>query len=128
MVILNEYLPASDDVDEVRGMLGRKGLPAELALDVTELAGYEVPRRVPHDPLHPLNRNDLARYLKYCWQILIRCDMLAKALDIKLHWKSLVADCITMFCEQEVPASNLYYKWYREGHLPEYDRIFFLDP
>lgn len=128
VVIPTEYMPVSDDVDDVRGMLCRKGLPVELALDVMEFAGYQVPRRVPHDPFHPFNRNDLARYLKYCWQILVRCDMLAKALNIKLYWKALVADCIAAFCEQEGPTSNLWYKWYLQGHWPECHRIFYSYP
>lgn len=61
----------------------------ELALNVMELAGYEPKRRLnnPHDPLYPCNRKELAQYLKYCWQILVRCDMMAKALDIEIPWK-----------------------------------------
>lgn len=114
--IPTEYLPASDDVDLVRWMLCRKGLPVELALDVMELAGYEAPLRVPHDPFHPSNRNELARYLKYCWQILVRCDMLAKALGVSLRWQVLVARFLIDSCGEEDVASKKWYKWDTESN------------
>ena len=38
--------------------------------------------KVPYDPLHPCNREALGRYLKYCWQTLIRCYSMATKLGM----------------------------------------------
>ncbi|KAK3904112.1 hypothetical protein C8A05DRAFT_32121 [Staphylotrichum tortipilum] len=62
--------PGIDDVPAVRRLLHRGlGLPMELVLEILALAEYE-PRgrlRVPHDPFHRANREELEKYLKYCW-------------------------------------------------------------
>lgn len=93
-------------------MLCFKGLPIELALDVMELAGYEAKRRlnIPHDPLHPYNRKELAQYLKYCWQLLVRCDMMAKALDMKIPWKVLISSSIVRLWGSSTCG---YARWYK---------------
>jgi hypothetical protein len=59
------------------------GLPVELALDIMELVGYEPKRRlkIEHDPLHLEDREELAQYLKYRWQILDRCDTTPNEVD-----------------------------------------------
>lgn len=98
---LAEYEPALLDTEEVRSMLCFKGLPVELALDVMELADYTPRRRlnVPHDPFHPSNTEELAKYLKYCWQLLVRCDMMANELGIKLDWEDAVIECVRQLWE-----------------------------
>lgn len=90
------YQPDDAEVPQVRRMLRCKGLPAELALDILELADY-VPRRrlkVPHDPFHGDNRGELDKYLKYCWQLLVRLDMLSKELGMTIRWRELVSGAI----------------------------------
>ncbi|KAJ5983678.1 hypothetical protein N7481_005777 [Penicillium waksmanii] len=99
--------PSVSDTTRVRMTLCSKGLPVELALDIMEFANYEpVHRKLdpPHDPLHPSNREELGKYLKYCWQTMVRCFMLMKELgfdpvnggreDPGMNWKSMIQDCI----------------------------------
>lgn len=90
------YQPAASDIVSVQQILRKKGLPAELVMDIMELAGYEPKRRleIPHDPFHPANREELSRYLTYCWQIIVRCDMVRKALGMEIRWQEFVADII----------------------------------
>ena len=90
------YLATMDDVHTVRGLLRKTGLPAELALAVMEAADY-VPRRrlaIPHDPLHLDNAGELMHYLKYSWQVLVRCDMLVRELGDTIPWHFMIASCI----------------------------------
>ncbi|PLB46669.1 hypothetical protein P170DRAFT_511364 [Aspergillus steynii IBT 23096] len=101
------YAPSGDEVDEVRAVLCQRGLPVELALDVMDFAGYRPPRGrlgVPHDPMHPGNREALGQYLKYCWQTMVRCYTLATEMGMDpvgsmnagegMNWKNFVADAI----------------------------------
>lgn len=96
---LEGHQPGISDVVLVRDYLYQMGLPAELVLHVMELAGYETLGRLsePHDPFHPSNREELGRYLKYCWRLLVHCDMMAKALGMELPWEELLGDCIVDF-------------------------------
>lgn len=98
-----DHQPSVLDVLLVRDYLYRKGLPAELVLNVMELAMYRQVGRLskPHDPFHPSNRQELTRYLTYCWRLLVHCDMMAKALDMELPWKELIGNCITDFWADE---------------------------
>lgn len=86
--------PGTDDVAAVRRLLHRGlGLPVELVLEIMALAGYE-PRgrlRVAHDPFHPANRDELDKYLKYCWQVLVRCEMMGAALGMQIDWRQLTS-------------------------------------
>ena len=91
------FQPSRDDVAEVRWVLSQKGLPTELAMNIMELAGYDKGTRrlkVPHDPLHWDNRDELASYLKYCWQLIVRIAMVGKAIDYQIPWKKLVGETI----------------------------------
>ncbi|KAJ5380163.1 uncharacterized protein N7496_002591 [Penicillium cataractarum] len=74
-----QHIPNASDVTTVQGILLRH-LPFELVLLIMERARYTDRRAltIPHDPLHPLNRQALDAYLEHCWQILVRCRMLAK--------------------------------------------------
>ncbi|PGH16874.1 hypothetical protein AJ79_01518 [Helicocarpus griseus UAMH5409] len=60
----------------------------QLALEVLNFADYVLWCRsvVSGDPLHPENRTELRKYLNYCWQLLGRCDMLAKACGKSIDW------------------------------------------
>ncbi|KAJ5388121.1 hypothetical protein N7509_010662 [Penicillium cosmopolitanum] len=99
--------PSLSDTTRVRMTLCSKGLPVELALDIMEFANYEpVHRKLdpPHDPLHPSNREQLGKYLKYCWQTMVRCFAIMKELGFDpvnggeeesgMNWKSMIQDCI----------------------------------
>ena len=85
--------PGPDEVVLVGAMLHAKGLPMELVLEILDLADY-APRgrlRVPHDPFHRDNADELRKYLKYCWQLLIRCEMMAAELGMEIPWPVLVS-------------------------------------
>ena len=90
------YLPHSSDVSKVRLMLLKKGLPLELALNVMKFGDYTPQRSLkkPYDPLHAENAEELRAYLKDCWQLLVGCDMMARALKDRIPWETLVAECI----------------------------------
>ncbi|KAJ5820372.1 hypothetical protein N7474_005963 [Penicillium riverlandense] len=109
------YQPAVSDMDSVRWILCRKGLPVELTMDIMELAGYDPKRRleIPHDPFHPSNREELSRYLTYCWQIIVRCDMMGKALGMEIRWQEFVASVLIDFFDyKHIPRdANLRKAW-----------------
>ncbi|GFF40610.1 hypothetical protein IFM46972_06266 [Aspergillus udagawae] len=114
------HQPGLSDVALVRDYLFQKGLPAELVLNVMELAGYEpVGGRLnePHDPFHPSNRKELALYLTYCWRLLVHCDVMAKALGMKLPWEELLGDCIADFWADDCCGAGRFF-WYT---LDEYN-------
>lgn len=93
---VTEKKPAPSDVPQVQQILCSKGLPVELVLDIMELAEY-APRgrlQVPHDPFHLHNRDELAKYLKFCWEVLVRCDMMAGALGMVMPWRELVSETL----------------------------------
>ncbi|KAJ3546670.1 hypothetical protein NM208_g1776 [Fusarium decemcellulare] len=91
-------MDSPSDVNSVHWMLRSQGLPTEIVLYVMELAEYFPSRRleVEHDPLHPDNQEDLMKYLSYCWQLLLRCDMMAKELGDQIPWDVLVSDCLVL--------------------------------
>ena len=91
-----QHLPTPSDVDEVFLLLRKSGLSTELALDILERADYRWQRRSPlsDDPMHPKNREELLTYLKFCWILLIRCDVLVKACGKKIDWANDVSLCI----------------------------------
>lgn len=90
------YAPTAADVGEVRSILRRKGLPAELALQIMELAEYTGSHRleIPDDPLHFKNGAELKSYLTYCWKLLIRSDVMAKACGSWIDWSAMVKRCL----------------------------------
>ena len=90
------YRPTVEDVDAVSLTLRRVGLPAEIASDILDRAEYTWQRRSRYadDPLHPDNRDELQRYLKFCWIVMVRCDVLAKACGKRLHWVDDVSHCV----------------------------------
>ncbi|KAK3898227.1 hypothetical protein C8A05DRAFT_19145 [Staphylotrichum tortipilum] len=91
-----ESKPAPADIPQVQWILHSKGLPMELVLEIMAFAGY-APRgrlQVPHDPFHPENREELAKYLRFCWEVLVRCDMMAVALGMAIPWRDLVSNTL----------------------------------
>jgi hypothetical protein len=89
------YTPLLREVDEVRWILRAKGLPLELADEIMREAEYgSCVRRLPvqHDPFHPENREELDKYLKYCFALLVRCEVIARVADMDLDWEGLVGE------------------------------------
>ena len=88
------------DVDAVFGILRfAKHLPTELALEIMKLAAYEPQSRlgVVDDPLHPDNADELRKYLRYCWRLLVHCEVLAVACgNKKILWEEEVKECVKM--------------------------------
>ena len=91
-----QHLPMLSDVDEVFLTLRKAGLPAEVVLEILERADYQWQRRsrYSHDPMHPSNRDELLKYLRFCWVLLVRCDLLAKACGKNIDWANDVSNCI----------------------------------
>lgn len=95
----SRHLPTESEVIFVRRMLSGKGLPAEITLKILDLADMtdHGPRRrlkIPHDPFHRDNRAELEKYLSQCWNVLLHCDMMVKALGETIEWDELVSRCI----------------------------------
>ncbi|KAH6851359.1 hypothetical protein B0I37DRAFT_134012 [Chaetomium sp. MPI-CAGE-AT-0009] len=94
--VLTETKPGRSDVAQVQQILYSRGLPMELVLDIMAMAEYTPRGRlpVPHHPFHRENWDELAKYLKFCWQVLIRCDMMASALGMVIPWPQLISDAL----------------------------------
>lgn len=110
-----EHWADESDIQAVRWMLCRKGLPVELALETMRFAGYEAREqrrrlREPHDPFHWRNRDEMARYLRYCWQVLVRSDVMARELGMEIPWQSLVTECVGELLGSEFLTSE-YSRW-----------------
>lgn len=86
------HLPNNFDVWFVRWMLLQKNLPLEIADIILQHASYTAQRRlvVEHDPFHHDNLDELTKYIRYCWQLLVRCEVLARALNTKLPWEDMI--------------------------------------
>ena len=91
------HLTLPHDVRDVQLALQVLGLPMELVLHVMRLADYYPQRKlnVPHDPLHPGNREELEEHLDYCWDLLVHCDMVRMAACMRGVLKPLAVECIT---------------------------------
>ncbi|CAH0046526.1 unnamed protein product [Clonostachys solani] len=90
------FLPSVSDVLHVRWVLCEKGLPVEISQLILDTALYRPQRRlkVPHDPLHPENVEELNKYLKFCWQVLVRSEVVAREVGMKIPWKNLLSESI----------------------------------
>jgi hypothetical protein len=80
-------------------MLYQKGLPIELLSDIMERADYRVKQRlkVAHDPLHPLNKEIMADFLTYCWQLMVRVMVVVKELGTEAYLHNMIAQFILDF-------------------------------
>ena len=58
---------------------------------------------IADDPLHPGNGMELRRYLSHCWQLLVRCDMLAKASGKRISWINEVKEVIWQLWGEDFP-------------------------
>lgn len=95
----SKHLPTESEVISARQMLFGMGLPAEIALrilDLADMTDYGPRRRleVPHDPFHRDNRAELERYLSQCWDVLLNCEMMSRALGKPIEWDAEIARCI----------------------------------
>jgi hypothetical protein len=92
----NRYLPVSEDVEIVLFYLRMKGLPTELGVKVIEYADFKPERRlkVANDPLDARNREELTRYLSWCWKVLVWCDVFMTEDGRKIAWQYEISDVI----------------------------------
>ncbi|OJJ95953.1 hypothetical protein ASPACDRAFT_1891370 [Aspergillus aculeatus ATCC 16872] len=95
------YRPQLTDVARVEAYLRvRGGLPQELVEYIMALAEYDGQhaRRlpVPHDPLHRANCTELREYLTRCWQVMVRCNMLAQEVGKRIDWVAQVVETLDM--------------------------------
>ncbi|KAJ4297975.1 hypothetical protein N0V90_005874 [Kalmusia sp. IMI 367209] len=89
------YIPSAIDVSTTLAII-KKIFPTELALQILEFADYTAKRRVPvpNDPLHKANREELTKYLSYCWKLLVRINILIKANGGFIPWEYEVEEAI----------------------------------
>lgn len=98
------FTPGILDVYNVEETLMAKGLPTELVWQVLELTEYNADhaakRRLKVDARHPFhrdNREELYKYLRYCWRSVVWCNVLAKAQQIDIDWKSVITRIFNVF-------------------------------
>ncbi|KAH6670310.1 hypothetical protein F5X68DRAFT_215728 [Plectosphaerella plurivora] len=91
------HMPTVNDVLHVRWCLCYLGLPTEIAIEVMDYAGYTPSGRLstPNDPLHPENAEELHRYFDYCWNILVRCEVMGRWFGAPIPWERVVAKTMT---------------------------------
>jgi hypothetical protein len=86
------------EIDDIHGILQQKGLPVELSDMILCMAGIDNVRlrRLPieHDPLHPQNREELGKYLKFCWALLVRCEVVARVIGLNIDWEDMVTEAL----------------------------------
>ncbi|KAL5340828.1 hypothetical protein BJX70DRAFT_95625 [Aspergillus crustosus] len=112
----SSYLPEESDIWQVSNVLYNLGLPAEIILQVLDLADYDTPkkngRRVAHDPFHEKNQEQLGKYLTYCWKLLIRCNMFAQALGVEIDWKEEVQQTVEKLISRKNGEKQAAFHWY----------------
>lgn len=93
----DQYIPDSEDVDIVLFYLSLKGLPTEIGISILEYAGFKPERRLPvaNDPMDPRNREELKKYLSWCWQVLVSCDVIMTSQGNKISWAYELRDVIS---------------------------------
>ncbi|KAL2255970.1 hypothetical protein VTK26DRAFT_2407 [Humicola hyalothermophila] len=116
--------PARSAMRAARRALHSKGLPTELVLEILEFAGLTEAAtsslEVPYDPFHPRNWDELAKYLRHCWELLVRCDMLATALGQAIPWHTMISEAlIGLFSCREpgVPEPRRWYERDQDGRV-----------
>jgi hypothetical protein len=94
--IRGKYLPHIEEVNIVLFYLHRKGLPTEIGFEILELANFKPERRLPvaNDPFDPRNREELQKYLGWCWRVLIWCDLVMKESGARIRWVYEITDVI----------------------------------
>lgn len=90
--------PGLEVINIVGRMFYKKGLPLELIRMVLVYADLEPRGRLlsmPTNPLHKDNRVELSKYLGYCWQLFVRCNVMAKALGMDIDWHYEIMTILT---------------------------------
>lgn len=105
------YVPSTSDIIETRRALQRKGLPLELADGIMDMAKYDKTIRqlaVAHDPFDPTNKNELNEHIQYCWNLLIRCELVSRVIRMDLKWEELVFNALTEIfsCDCGLPVTG----------------------
>ncbi|KAF1982984.1 hypothetical protein K402DRAFT_339382 [Aulographum hederae CBS 113979] len=124
IALQKEYLPNNSNIPEAINILGSKGLPVELSLEILELADYRPAGRlpIPDDPLHVRNAQELRKYLRYCWKMLVNIRLLCQESGETINWEEKVADCVWKLWGQDFP--KMLERTYPYG---EEDRAVFVD-
>jgi hypothetical protein len=119
------------DVTQVRYMLHQKGLPTELVIHILKDAGYKATQRlfVAHDPFHEANQLELRKYLTYCWQLIVRSEVMGTALGMDIDWDLTVKETMIDLFGSPRPSHGVPKKWYKT----DYDNwnnysVQFIDP
>lgn len=88
--------PSVAEVFQVRIILIARGFPAEIAVKILRFMNYEAKRRIaiPNDPFHPSNKEELIKYLDYCWKPLIHSGVMANALGKPFNWREVVSSVL----------------------------------
>lgn len=107
------YVPSAEDIDEARAVLTDQRLPVELADMILDFAGYNETRTltVRHEPLHERNRGQLKCFLEECWQVLLRCDMMGRALGEEVPWDMVIGNCMAVMFYQSPWQTGFGYSW-----------------
>ncbi|KAH8173593.1 hypothetical protein LIA77_07848 [Sarocladium implicatum] len=86
------------EIAEIRGIFRDKGLPVEISDMILHMAGMDGPssRRLPveHDPLHAQNREELGKYLTYCWTLMVRCEVVARVIGLDIMWEEMITETL----------------------------------
>lgn len=92
-----DHLPTASEVAEISAILRQLSLPEELTWPILDYAYGGSERRLPiaHDPLHPENKDELAKYLDQCWELMVNCTMFAEAVGKPIYWKPEVLVCLS---------------------------------
>jgi hypothetical protein len=90
------YLPVSEDVAIVLFYLRIKGCPTEVGLEILVYADFKPERRLPiaNDPLDLRNREELRKYLSWCWKVLVWCNVLMAESGDRIGWVYEITDVI----------------------------------
>ncbi|VUC26751.1 unnamed protein product [Clonostachys rosea] len=84
------YLPSAADISSVRRTFREKlGLPTEIVEIILSEAAYDEPLRqlpVAHHPFHKDNSAELKRYMEYCWELIVGCELMARAAGVSVSW------------------------------------------
>lgn len=112
------HVPSKVDVVAVLNMLGTKGLPTELALQILDAAGYAPVGRIPikDDPFHAANAEELKKYISYCWKLLVRLEMLytESIHGLTLDWEAEVSRTLCRLFN--MPGRSLFSGVFKEDH------------
>jgi hypothetical protein len=110
--------PSVAEVFGVRTILIARGFPVEIAVKILQFVGYQAKRRIaiPNDPFHPSNKEELIKYLDYCWKLLICCEVMANALGKPIDWREVGSQCIAEVLGTERCGYRYWFRSTNRGH------------